>query len=302
MIKNLQNDLSNDNMKAILANAISKEKKELMVKEGNSIIIFTTSENENNNANNNVSTILLGKCENKLREHYNMNDDDPLFIFKFENYEEGLLIPIIEYEVYNLNEKGKLNMNICKDIKIDIFIPASINESNLFMYNSSHEYYNDICYPYTTQNGTDIILKDRRNEYISKNMSLCESNCEYKNYDNITKKVLCNCNIKPKLSLISEFKNEKNILFNNFQNINAISNIDIIKCYKLVFNKLYLKVNIGSYIILSIIILYLIFFLIFILKGFKNLVKKIYAIIAIEKLSEIHDDKIDTKNNQIIQM
>ena len=109
MIKNLQNDLSNGNILSI----INEEKQDLMIKEDHTVYVLTTSENEKNNKNDNVSTILLGECENKLREYYNMSDNDPLFIFKIEDYEEGLLIPIIEYEVYNLNEKGKLDMNIC---------------------------------------------------------------------------------------------------------------------------------------------------------------------------------------------
>ena len=33
---------------------------------------------------------------------------------------------------------------------------------------------------YNTEFKTDIILKDRRNEIINNNMSLCENNCEYK--------------------------------------------------------------------------------------------------------------------------
>ena len=75
--------------------------------------------------------------------------------------------------------------------KIDIIIPVNIDEDNMFKYNSSHEYYNDICYPYTTENKTDIILKDRRDEYINNNMSLCENNCKYTKYDYNTKKVIC---------------------------------------------------------------------------------------------------------------
>ena len=37
-----------------------------------------------------------------------------------------------------------------------------------------------MCYSYKTEDNTDIILKDRRNEFIDNNMSLCENNCEYK--------------------------------------------------------------------------------------------------------------------------
>lgn len=41
---------------------------------------------------------------------------------------------------------------------------VDIDENNLFKYDSSSPYYNDICYIYTTENNTGIILKDRQNE------------------------------------------------------------------------------------------------------------------------------------------
>ena len=110
-------------------------------------------------------------------------------------YTKGLLIPIIEYKVYNIKTKEELDLNICKNIKIDINIPVKIDENNLFKYNSSSEYYNDICYSYTTKNNTDIILKDRRNEFTDNNLSLCENNCDYNGYNSITKKVILLINL-----------------------------------------------------------------------------------------------------------
>ena len=117
-------------------------------------------------------------------------------------HEEGFLIPMIEYEVYNIITKEKLDLNICKDIKIDINIPVIIDEKNLFKYNSSSEYYNDNCYPYTTEKNTDITLKDRRNEFINNNLLLCEKDCEYKGYNFTIKNALCECYIKIKFPLI----------------------------------------------------------------------------------------------------
>ena len=70
-------------------------------------------------------------------------------IFKIDIFEESLLIPIIEYEVYNSKTKEILNLNICKDTKINLLLPVNIEENNLFKYNSLNEYYNDIFYTYT---------------------------------------------------------------------------------------------------------------------------------------------------------
>ena len=43
-------------------------------------------------------------------------------------------------------------------MNIDIYIPLSINEENLFKYNPNNEYYNNICFSFTTDKGTDIVL------------------------------------------------------------------------------------------------------------------------------------------------
>ena len=202
-----------------------------------------------------------------------------LIIFKIDIFEDGLLIPIIEYKVYNYKTKENLNLNICNDIKININIPVNIDENNLFKYNSSHEYYNDICYTYTTENKTDIILKDRREEYIKNNMSLCENNCKYNKYDYNTKKVTCECFIKVKFPLLSEIEINKDKFLSNFINIKNSININVIKCYKQLFDIEGLKKNIGNYIIGSIIILISILSVLFKIKGYIIIKNKIYKII-----------------------
>ena len=44
-------------------------------------------------------------------------------------------------------------------------MPAKVEEKNIFKYNASDQYYNDVCYIYTTEDGTDITLTDRKSEY-----------------------------------------------------------------------------------------------------------------------------------------
>ena len=86
-------------------------------------------------------------------------------------------IPKIEYEVYyplnNSNDLIKLNLELCKDTKIEISIKVKINES-LDKYNPKSDYYNDICHKTTSKCDTDISLKDRRNEFVYNNMTLCD--------------------------------------------------------------------------------------------------------------------------------
>ena len=268
-ILNIKKELINGNLDNFILNTILKDNKDLHFKDNNIIYQITSVYNQNNNEYNNISNIYLGKCEKKLIEYYNINNNTILLILKIDYFEEGLLIPIIEYEIYNLITKEKLDINICKYIKIEINIPVNIDEQNIFKYNYSNEYYNDVCYPYTTEKKTDIILKDRRNEYINNNLSVCENNCEYTKYDYDKKKVVCECFIKIKFPIISEIKINKDLLFNNFKDMKNMMNIYIIKCYNTLFTKEGIIKNIGNYIIISIILFIIILCIIFRIKGYK---------------------------------
>jgi len=139
--------------------------------------------------------------------------------------ENGMKIPKVEYEVYKINQENsliKLNLNVCKNNKIEISIPIEIND-NIDIYNSSSGYYNDICYITTSVYGTDISLKDRRKEYIDNNLTLCEENCILIDYDYIYKSAKCSCEVKIELPLIEDIKFDKEKLKNNFVDINNIT-------------------------------------------------------------------------------
>jgi surface protein len=184
----IQNDILSGNIVKLLNISEDGQAKDLTIKNSNILYTITTSKNQNNNANKNESIIKLGECEKKLRTVYNMSDNSSVIIFKIDIYEENFLIPIIEYEVYNPETNQKLELENCQGSKISISIPVQINEDNLFKYNSSSDYYNDICYVYTSEKGTDISLNDRINEYNNNKQSLCEVNCDYNGYNNNTKK------------------------------------------------------------------------------------------------------------------
>ena len=229
-----------------------------------------------------------------LRKSNIIDDNTTLLILKIDIFEDGLLIPIIEYEVYNSNTKKLLNLNICQGIKININIPVNIDENNLFIYNSSNEYYNDICYSYT-KNNADIILEDRRDEYINNNLSVCEKDCEYNNYDFNTKKVQCECFTKIKIGSLSEIIINKDKLLNNFIDINNILNINVLKCFKEVFNIGKLILNLGFIIMGIIILITSILSVLFKIKGYYNLKNRVYEIIRNKIEKNIINKRINTK-------
>ena len=107
----------------------------------------------------------------------------------------------------------------------------------IFKYDPNSDYYTDECFSYTTENGTDILLNDRQDEYNDNNMAVCENNCKLNSYDSETKQVICDCPIKQKQIIISEMVNQTDLFYYNFTNEEESSNMNTIKCYYTLFTK-----------------------------------------------------------------
>ena len=236
IIKNIREDLINHNLDSLISNVI-KEKEDVSIRNGNTLFQITTSENQNNNTYANISSIQLGEWEKILKDRYNVSKNDTLIILKIEYNKEGLLIPIIGYEVYHPLYKYKLNLSYCDESSIVYNIPVTIDEDNLFKYDPNSEYYTEECSSYSNENGADMILNDRKDEFTENNLSLCENMCEYNGYNQETKKAICECRIKYKEFILSEIDNKTDLLANNFTNDNTTSNLATMKCSNLLFSK-----------------------------------------------------------------
>ena len=98
-------------------------------------------------------------------------------------------------------------------------------------------------------------------------MSLCEKNCNFKGYNSKTKKAICECNLNDKALLSLEDVINKEKLLNNFIDIKSTTNLLVMKCYRLLFSKKSIFINIGIYIFL-IIIIHIISMVVFYIKGY----------------------------------
>lgn len=297
IVTNFQNDILSGNMDSTIKDLIEGDKKDVLIQKKTITYTLTTTENQNNNKQNNISSIHFGECEDKLKDYYKINQNEPLLIFKIDVYEEGLLIPKIEYEVYDYKTKKKLNLSLCEDSKVDISIPVTINENNLFLHDSSGDFYNDLCFTYTSENGTDLILDDRKKSFVNNNLTLCEEDCEYIGCDKNTKKALCSCKIKIKLPLISEISLDKEKLYDNFINIKKILNMNVMKCYRVLFIKDGISNNYGVYTIAPIIIIHILLVILFYLKGY-FIVKNNINNIIIAKMSKSNINKLNKKKKK----
>ena len=150
--------------------------------ENNFAFHITNSDNElallegKNNNSNKFSVIDLGECGKLLKKHYNLNENTSLIIMKYEKITNISSERSLQYEVYEPYNKTKLNLSVCDNINIDIYIPVVLSEKTQNLFNQLKElgydlfdinspFYNDICTPYESPDGTDVLLSDRINSY-----------------------------------------------------------------------------------------------------------------------------------------
>jgi len=298
---NIKSDIKSGKLSSLLSNVTSEDKIDITIVDDDIIYQITSSDSQNNKNggnNDNASILKLKECEERLKTDNGINENETLIIFKIDVYKDGLLMPVIEYEVYHPTEFYKLDLSVCDDLKIEISLPVFINEEELYKHDPSSDYYNDKCYSYESDNGTDLTLSDRQNEYANNNLTICEVNCDLINYDIETKYATCNCDIKSDINIDSEEGIDKDKLLNSFLDIKSMMNLDILKCYYTLFTKDGIINNIGSYILLATILIFIISLIIFISKGYNSLIRQINLIInQIKPKKEKKDINIKEHNN-----
>ena len=136
-------------------------------------------------------------------------------------------------------------------------------------FDESGKFYREICTPYNSENGTDVLLYDRE-EYIYSTIEsemTCPSGCEMSTYSLDTKYITCECDVNGNgiveldIHHISA-KNIENSFLTTFKN----TNYKVMICYNLVFNFKIFCHNYGSIIILIFFIIYVVFMIYYIIK------------------------------------
>ena len=247
------------------------KKEKYIIKGNNMSFIASTSEIEKDELyqNNEQSSILLKNCEVSLRNNYSIPKDIPILILKYEDINSYSDYMDVYYEIYNpLNFSQKLNLDVCKDDLIEIWVPVIFKKYELDLINKVEElgynifdlndiFYHDICSIFI-YNNSDISLSERKNLSDLNNKKLCMDSCNYLNIDNKTLRSICVC-ITNNNSINSYYINKTFDKENSNNNIDKIkeyiklsksSNIKVIKCISLIFSLNLLKMNYGFYLIL----------------------------------------------------
>ena len=182
-IKNTQNKTNEEIYDSIIENYIKNYNDtyfdDLIIFEGYNTFIYQmiTSEQEqdllngNNISTNQLSMIDLGECENILKYHYHIDRNLSLIIILFEKVSNFSSERVVQYEVYEPINRTKLDLLVCENVLISIYTRVTLSEKLLNLYNSlkkegydlfdiNSAFYQDYCTPFTSPNGTDVILDD----------------------------------------------------------------------------------------------------------------------------------------------
>ena len=139
--------------------------------------------------------------------------------------------------------------------------------SGIDIFNKSSEFFNDICSTFSSENGTDVPIKDRQNDYYQ-DISLCQEGCVYNGYDREKNKINCDCNKNNNVD-----QNEKK--FENKVNLLSNSNLKVLKCFYLNKNFKTLLKNYGNFVFVLCEIGEIITFINLLFKGFFPLMKNL---------------------------
>ena len=241
----------------------------------------------------NITKIEYDSCIQQLKKDNNIdenkdliiavidivNDNNPVTSFGFFHPETGEKLDankscsdknIIMYENLLSLLNDPLALKLLEDQKINIF---DLNDA----------FYHDICFHFKSPNGKDATLQDRMKSFYP-NVTLCDAGCKNKGLNFTTMKAECECKFQ---DLLSKNIYENDLFGNNIlmkESLEEISemlsnlNIEILMCFKDVFDYEYFKKNKSGFIIMAIFILYTIFIFYYYMKSKNQTLRNIYIL------------------------
>ena len=264
----------------------------------------------------NIDEIDFGECYNKIKDNIQIHGN--LIIVIIAKIFNGISFTIDKF-IFNPKSGEKINyIEICKNatvtvkrkLKEQLKNATNINsleeltEQGIDIFDPNSNFYTDLCFHFKSPiDGKDIPVKDRLKLFFP-NITLCDEGCSIKGVNLTSWKIMCQC-ILNNLVNTNIFGNsiflKKSI--GEMKDILSKTNIEVMKCYKDLFNKDMYKNNLGFIIILFLIVLKLFWIFVYYFK-YKNRIKK-YAMgltdkfilfLKINKNNNLIDSSIKPKN------
>ena len=254
------------------------------------------------------SNIDLGNCEQILRIKFNIPEDESLIIIKSDIKSKDSNSIYVQYKVYHPETLEPLELDVCSEEQISISTYVNITsdtkafcnrsiESGHDLFNKNDSFYNDICVTYTTENGTDMSMSDRKNAIEDTgSSSFCQKGCSLQTFNCSTQKAKCDCDLKNTKTIknLNDLEFNVDLIFNIFGGL-KYSNYLVMKCYKLLLDFKLIQKNIGFIFMTIIFISLLILFIIYLSLGWRKIEYYIQAILK-NKAIYINNQKSSKKS------
>ena len=208
-----------------------------------------------------------------------ISGENPITSFGFFNSETGEKLDATK----SCSDKDVIMYESIFNLLNDPLALKLLQEQKINIFDSNDAFYKDICFHFDSPNGKDATLQDRIKTFYP-NVTLCDDGCRNKGINITTMKAECECTFQDLLSnnlfqndlfgnnvLIKETVEEIMEMFSNL-------NIEVLTCYKDVFNFKYFKKNIGGFIILALILTQIICFIYYIYVSKRKLLRYIYSL------------------------
>ena len=242
------------------------------------------------------SRVDLSECIHLLKTQGIISSNESLIILQLDSPSSKKVSNEISFALYFSN-LTQIDISYCNNTKIKITSSVNTSLINNFdkaksiydnngydIFNINDAFYTDDCSSYTSENGTDLTLKDRQNIYFEE-INFCDDGCIYESYNFELNVVNCICENITHSNNHTSFS--LNTFFKKFINVFKESNIKLVKCYNSVFDIDKLRKNVGSYVMIG-------------LFGFELIILFLYCETGLISTNEIYEMLIKEKDKKKI--
>ena len=267
----------------------------------------------------NNSIVDLSSCQSILKKKYGLSDLEDLFLLKgdtLEKISDTFLGSKLEYQIFSTSLGAFLPLSDCQNEGASALITnimnttllkdmfqykeASVIDNGYNNYDINSPFFNDICTPFTNENGNDVLLTDRRKDYFSQDYNFCGEKCSFVGYNENITRYTCKCPIE-NLNYENDEKYEEvpmKIPEDFYKKEIGYSNIKVFKCASQVFSAKGQKMNFGSYVLMACFVTFAAMVVLYYLKGRKTMDTEFSKISNIKKLNSENNKQANPQNKE----
>ena len=243
-------------------------------------IVILVSDSNNLNRNNIPDNYFIIRHNSKYSSIKYINSK--YFDFSFCKSD-----PILFEDEINIKH---LSYNNTNDEEIDIDTILYGRKFSIDLFNPNHDFFNDICFKFTSEKGTDVTLESRVEDYYQ-NITFCDDkkNSHYIafNYSEDKNSITYRCSYGYGFYKAETDSNNNvsyiDLIDSELKTFVSVSNFKVITCFTKFLNLRDIIRNYGGMICILVLIIQIICFLLFCFRGIKSIKKQINDLFSLGK-------------------